>query len=350
MDFKPYYNNWLDVSELFRPSNVIRKNDILKVDLDTDFFDFYNKVPYKTLIQEAAIEANKVLGNKPALCFSGGVDSQVMLNCWLEANLKFDLFILVFNNDLNKQDVDHARRFCNSLGVTLNEIQIDIIKFLNFFNFEYAVKYNCCSPHFNTHFKLFNILKERGYTGVCTGGDAPLTNLYNNHWGGNYTRNTQTFTNYSIVENFPCIGNFIGYYPKLAWSIALNTKPFYLPTLEGQIVSNSSLVVIDQNEQVVSKVDNLYKDNIDQRYIDKCFGYEKLGFNILRQEQKFTGFENVKTYLEQQSGDGWEFEKRYRQPLENYFNYSYADPIFKFKDGVENIINSIHSNNFASAL
>lgn len=341
MDFKPYYNNWLDIDSLFiSHETYVRKIDYLTVNLNIDFFKnlkFSDKDFIKHRIN-AAHKAKEQLGNNPALCISGGVDSQVMLQCWLEADIKFDAFVLVFKNDLNKMDVDHARLVCNKFGVELNEIEIDIIKFLNYYNYEYALKYNSCSPHFNTHYRLFNILREYQYTGVCCGGDAPIKNMFNGKWGGNFTRNPNTFVKYVEQSKFPVIGNFISYYPNLAWTIALNTKPISLPLPEGRIMTATG-VYLNENNRVLSSIDNLHKDTVNQRYLDKCEGYRNIGIDIIPQDQKYTGFENIKTLLENETGDGWEFEKRYRQPIEKILSYSFADPVFAFLDGVEEIIN-----------
>ena len=343
MDFKPYYNNWIDVSSLFvSHKSYIRKNDYLPVNLSIEFFNQLNfdSVSLTKYRINAAHKAKKILGSRPALCISGGVDSQAMLQSWIEADINFDAFVLVFKDNLNIMDVEHARAICKNFNVELKEIEIDIIQFLNYFNYEYSIKYNSCSPHFNTHYKLFNLLKGYNYTGVCCGGDAPVKNLYNNSWGGNFTRNPNTFIKYAEVEQFTCIGNFISYYPNLAWAIALQTKPIYYPTPNGHINNNTNNVYINENQRVLSALDNIYKDNVEQRYLDKCAGYKSIGYTILPQTQKFTGFELVKQKLEQETGNGWEFEKRYRQPLEQELSYSFADTLFVFQDHVEDFLNS----------
>ena len=52
-----------------------------------------------------------------------------------------------------------------------------------------------------------------------------------------------------------------------------------------------------------------------EKYAVKVAGYRKMGIDIMPQDTKYTGFELVKDYFEEQTGDGWTFEKRFRYPL-----------------------------------
>lgn len=347
MDFKPFYNDWIVLDPIFIPSNIsLRKYDHIHVNLEYDFFEklSFTDTALKTYRTNAVLEASKVLGQNPALCISGGIDSQAMLSCWLEAGIKFDAFVLVFKNDLNIMDVNHARLVCSNLGVKLQEVEIDVIKFLNYHNFEYATKYQSGSPHFNVHYKLFNMLRDMGYTGVCCGGDAPIFNTIDKTWGSNYNRNTQNFIQYTKVSNFPCIGNFLGFYPELAWTISLQTIPVIPNQTTGMNTIHNNMVT-NQDDAIV-KVSNQHIE--EKRYLNKIQGYEKTGFKIIPQTQKFSGFELVKKHLEEVTGDGWTFEKRYRRPLENLLHVTFSVPIFIFQSNIDGLISKIHSTNINS--
>ena len=335
MAYKSFYNDWVDISNLFKKEPYQRYYDHLIVHLDTNFFQNlkFDCDTIRNYRIDCAIKSSQILGHKPALCLSGGIDSQAMVQCWLEARLYFDLFILVFKNDLNKQDVEHARTFARNNGVYLQEIEIDILQFLNRENFDYAIKYDSASPHFNAHYKLFNVLKSKGYTGICCGGDSPIKNVTDNTWGSNFNRNPLNFVNYSSVENLPVIGSFLSYTPELAWSISLLTNSTILP--ESKFYSAS----INHIEQANS-----------ERYANKCEAYLKAGLNIMPQKQKYTGFELVKKLLEEETGNGWEFEQRYRYPLQKMLRHPTSSPYFVFRDEVEHLINSIYSNNMTPSV
>lgn len=282
---------------------------------------------------EAALEAYKLLGNKPALCFSGGVDSQAMVQCWEEANLSYDLYILVFKNNLNSQDINHAINYCKQYNITPKIIELDILQFLNRENFQYGLQYDSASPHFNTHYKMFNIIKEYGNTGVCCGGNTPIKNINDDTWGMNFNRNPLNFIVYSKKTEFPCLGNFLSFYPKLAWSLSLLTPPIDL---------------LQETHANFRQVDRDWKEN--ERYRNKCFGYQRAGFKIKPQTQKFTGFELVKAHLEINTNNGWEFEQRYRHPLEKILNHTTGKPVFEFRPNVKQTIELLYSNNLASGV
>jgi hypothetical protein len=302
--FKHFYNDWLDCSGLDNPGNLNKKIEYLPMNLGVDFFqnlrfDIESLTTYRI---DAAKKCAETLGDKPALCLSGGSDSQAMIQCFYEAGLEFDVYALAFNNDLNIHDMSFAREYTSKHNIKLNEIEINIHNFLTRENQEYAVKYNCYSPHFNTHFKLFNILKEKGYTSAVCGGNAPVQTVELDDrisWGGGYGRNQLAFIKYSQISGFLCQGNFLSFYPEFAWILSILTPISHYARPTSHITWKEKLA----------------RDQ--ERYRDKIIGYRLAGLDIIPQETKYTGFELVKKYYEDMTGDGWTFEKRFRYPLEH---------------------------------
>lgn len=310
-----------------------RDFDDIKINLDIDFFNQlkFDVDSLKSYRIEAALSVQQSIGDKIALCFSGGVDSQCMLQCFIEAGIEVDVFILRFNKELNVQDVTHAIEFCDKSNIKLNIIDIDVLNFLSINNYDYGMKYRSASPHFNVHYKLFDILRDKGYDGVVAGGNAPLFTTHDNMWGTNYNKNAQNYINYSNISGYKCQGNFLSYHPKLTMAIGLLTPPVY-----GYSPHRNNL----------SQDERKYWE--DFRYKQKVRGYQKAGFDVVQQAQKYTGFELVKKYLEQKTGDGWTFEKLYRHPLERILLRNPTGvPRYLFKDEeVERKVNSLYSNNF----
>jgi hypothetical protein len=169
--FDPYQDNWLTFPN---PINSLLKNIDYTVNLPTEFFNTlsFEQNSLSEYRIQAAIASAKLLGNNPVLCLSGGIDSQAMIHCWKEAGLKFDVAILVFNNDLNSHDVEIARTFCRKNDIEPVELNINVIEYLTREHYEQAEKYHCTSPHFSTHYKMFDMLRDMGYTGICCGGQA----------------------------------------------------------------------------------------------------------------------------------------------------------------------------------
>lgn len=289
-----FYNNWLEY-DLDMHSISTRR---LKVNLSDSFFDNlkFDIDSLKEYRIAAARHAAEKLGNNPALCLSGGIDSQSMVYAWLEAGLKFDVVSCVFDNDLNKHDVDTAIEFCKIHDINLKLIPVNVVQFLNRENLDYAVKYKSSSPQFNVHYKFFNILRDMGYTGACCGGVALFKD--EDKWGTNFKYNIFNFMNYVEQSGFMVQGSFLSYYPELTWSIGLLTKHVDLPRTG---IYGNDLFDLFEKERYKAKID----------------GYTKAGFKIIPQLAAYTGFEEVKKYYESITKDGWEFEKRFRHPIQN---------------------------------
>ena len=326
LPFKCFHNDWLDVSGM-----MMRTGRHHKLNLDYSFFDNirFDDVSLKQYRIDAAKLCAESLGNKPALCFSGGVDSQAMIMAWREANLNADIFILRFDNDLNSQDYNHAIEFCKKIGIDYNVINIDITNFLSRENYNIGIKYKSASPHFNVHYKLVEILRDRGYTGVCFGGQAPNKNF--NTWGKNFEKNPLNFVRIQDVFEIPVQGSFLSYYPQLAWAITLLTESFD----EDQKPENT------RTEKDFTRLINI-------RYPLKVLGYQRAGFPVIPQETKFTGFELVKKYFENLTGDGWTFEKRFRFPLAKLFDTDFKSYQIEVDEVISNKLESIYLNNFGS--
>jgi hypothetical protein len=289
--FKAYYNDWLDVSGLKSGNG---KNH--KVNLDPEFFN--NLAPFSDAKKkrwriEAAKRCAETLGQFPALCFSGGIDSQAMLHCWAEADLEAHVIIFTFKDGLNKQDCEHAKSYCHTHDIPYREIEFDIVQFLTRDNVTVTESYGGVSPQFNTHYRFVEILTHMGYTGVCFGGLAPDRNT------GVYGMNQRRVPlHWSIVDNFPIPvqGSFLSFSPELSWAITLQMKDIEEPKYEFDT----------HTKQLEAEA---------RRYEQKVLAYKKCGFEIIQQPRKYTGFELVKEYFEELTGDGWSFEKRFRTPL-----------------------------------
>ena len=322
--FNFFDRNWLNVDALFDDGASLH-TDII-IDLDKTFFQSLklDKESCKNYLIEAANKCSEMLGDNPALCLSGGIDSQAMLYAFYIANVKFKVYTFVYNDQLNAADVSLAQIYCKRHNIELIEIPFNIISFLTRENFDYGIKYKSASPHFNAHYKFCDILKDIGHTGVCFGGNTPFSSR--NGFDAQYTRNTMSYINYSAINGYPVQGNFLSFYPELAWAIALLT-----PKSDIEIIKKEeSLLELHRLEAI--------------RYTNKVYGYHKAGIEIV-ESKKLTGFEEVKLHFQKISGDGWEFEKRFRTPLENLFIKNKKTQSFVYNEGVEELINIIQSNN-----
>lgn len=326
--FEYFYDNWLDVS------NYVHDIPDQSVTLNPDFFKSlrFDDVSLTQYRIDAVKRLTPMLGDKPALCFSGGIDSQATWQCFNEAGYDIDVYTLVFKDDLNKQDVDHAILFAKKHNINLQFVEIDIINFLSRENSEYSKIYKSLSPHFNTHYRLCDILRSRGYTSFVCGGGSPLLTDDMSQWVSNYSQNFLNYINYSEISGVFCQGNFLGFDPYLAWALSIFT-----PVFSNEVYSHSN---------------NLYKDDRDrlefQRYHEKVQGYKNIGFDIIPQTKKYTGFELVKDKLEVMYGDGWAFEKMFRFPLRTHVKEMVVK--INIKDDTIDIIRRLNREKSTSCL
>lgn len=320
--FNFYHDDWIGV-EPYIGLNAYECH--LPVNLKPKFFETLqlDNDSLKRYRIEAATKCYESLGAKPALCFSGGIDSQATWQCFNEAGIDIDVYTLMFKHGLNAQDVEHAVKFSKERNFELKIIEIDIINFLSRENYDYSTKYNSLSPHFNTHYKLCDILISKGYTGFVCGGGGPILSDITSLWCNNYSQNFLNYIHYSLESGVLCQGNFLGFYPHLAWAIGLFT-----PILDNELYGT------DLNSKEA-------RDLVEyQRYLDKVYGYTLTGFNIIPQEKKYTGFELVKDELEKIYGDGWAFEKLYRMPLRELVKE--IKVFFDFDDDVIDLIKRLN--------
>ena len=293
----PFYNDWLDVSGMAAGNGKDHT-----VNLKPEFFEKLDPFNDKKLKQwriDAATRCAESLGPFPALCFSGGIDSQAMLHCWAEADLEAHVIIFAFKDGLNKQDCEHAKQFCHKFGIPYREIEFDIVSFLTRDNANMTTKYGNISPHFNTHYRFVEILTHMGYTGVCFGGTAPDRN--HGEYGANITKIPYYWSTCHEKFDIAVQSSFLSFSPELAWAIALST-----PDIKNSSYDKIATVSIPYDELKAAEA---------EKYEAKLIGYRRVGFDLVPQPQKYTGFELVKDYFEEQTGDGWAFEKRFRSPL-----------------------------------
>jgi len=331
----PFYNDWLDVSGMAAGNGKDHA-----VNLKPEFFEKLDPFNDKKLKQwriDAATRCAESLGPFPALCFSGGIDSQAMLNCWAEADLEAHVIIFAFKDGLNKQDCEHAKQYCRKFDIPYREIEFDIVSFLTRDNADMTTKYGNISPHFNTHYRFVEILTHMGYTGVCFGGTAPDRNC--GEYGVNISKIPYYWTTCTEKFDIAVQGSFLSFSPELAWAITLST-----PDIKNLDYKNSSNALREYTALKAAEA---------EKYEAKLIGYRRVGFDLVPQTQKYTGFELVRDYFEELTGDGWAFEKQFRHPLSSMSGGIYnKDPHryrVKLSDDQKKALDLIYLKHFPSS-
>jgi hypothetical protein len=250
---------------------------------------------------DAAERLAATMGNKPVLAISGGVDSQAMLQSFLEAGIEVSLACMTFKNNFNDHDVVFAEQVAAKHDLPLLKIELDVLRFLNKSLWDYAETYECGSPQFACHNWFFEQLIEQGFTGIACGGHAWRTSA-SQQWFWANTSNRHNWLKFSRKNNFPCHGNFLASTWQLNFSLAVCAGLQFDDFVHNLGTKESA----DVNSKKQTAI-----------YPGKISAYTKFGFNLLPQADKFTGFEKVKAHVIASSDhDAWAFETRYRHPIE----------------------------------
>jgi hypothetical protein len=82
----------------------------------------------------------------PVIFFSGGIDSEVVLQSFVEAKLPFRLVTIRFNNGLNNHELEYVKGTCEKLKVATEFIDLDVPNFWRQRLLEFADPVRSVSP------------------------------------------------------------------------------------------------------------------------------------------------------------------------------------------------------------
>jgi len=258
---------------------------------DEDFYHIYPSITLEdiknieqlslsSIINNATRKIVKIVGNNPAICLSGGIDSQAMALLW-DKTYPCSIVLFQFENNYNKEDVDSALAFIEKYKLKHRIITLNIQYFLNNLSIKYAKTYNMSSPQFAVHAYFLQEVKRLGYTGAVCGGNSFVISK---DLVAFFCTSAQLYDikKWGDIE-LPTIPNFLSFEKNLCIKIALSS-----PICE-EITHES-------------------------RYLNKIQNYRNLGLDIIPQDGKRTGFEYFKKFYNSSRYEG-AFEIDYRLPM-----------------------------------
>jgi hypothetical protein len=256
------------------------------------------KETVKSPIQAAVEAVNDIVKNYPPpynLFVSGGIDSQAMLYAWKISNQPFNAYTFRYNETYNVHDIQTLFLFCERENIPYTVVDFDYFKFLEEEYDSIAKKYNCSSPQISMHIKMATM-----FTG---------TNVFS----GNFLLPNVAVLSYAIL----------GIYRYSITTEGKNTIPyFFLHTPE---LAYSIKGFKQYNLDEINELERL-------GYQRKACEYNLVGFPVIPQEQKFTGFEKFKehydshTYVLESLRNRLKFSDRpSRRPFDWLFRYPYED-------------------------
>jgi hypothetical protein len=123
------HNNWMTYSfgnEVNSPKRF--SQDVFKLNIEKQDKDAVIPNYYDALLLNATRMRDEF--NEPFdVCFSGGIDSEIVLRVFKDAGIAHNTFIFQYENDLNVRDVVRAVDFCESYNIDYKIININLSKF-----------------------------------------------------------------------------------------------------------------------------------------------------------------------------------------------------------------------------
>jgi len=320
-----FIDNWITADVNLPLDTITWRPNYSVIDLDKLELTPNNFKQYR--ITAARRTADR-LGSRIVLAVSGGVDSQAMIQSFVEAGVDIELAHLTFKHGYNDHDTEFAVSTAGRFNLPLNLVELDVLPFLHHRLDEYADRYQCSSPQFACHHWLYEQLIEQGYTGIVAGGDYWTPTV--DSWSWPITGPRQSWLTFGSKNNFPIMGNFLASTWQLNLALACCHR-------------RNSWFKQDKN---IDHVGELSRITIKERYPEKLEAYHRFGFNVEPQANKFTGFEKVKDYFTSATGDPWSFEKRFRWPLEH--RWKGLEPSLKLDIAFLDQLNSLYNQYVAS--
>lgn len=274
-----FSNNWTAINtgkDIISLNPSIRLEDINAADI----------LPVSQISKEVTELASAHLGRNPALCLSGGIDSQAAYQLW-DKEFPIEVVIFEFENNLNFNEVLDAVRFAEKNSIDYKIVKLNVRHFLNSELDHYAQKYKLSSPQFAIHCKFLSLLKEQGYTGAVFGGNGMVIEQDRVYFS--LSKAQLVDLNNFETESFKVIPNFLSFDKLLCLKLALNTPIMYH--------SDDTAILFSR------------------RYENKIKTYTNLNLAIIPQSNKKTGFEQLKKYYEIASATPDAFDIKFRVPL-----------------------------------
>lgn len=154
------------------------------------------------------------------ISYSGGIDSEFIIQVFLEANIDFKVATVVMKNETNDYDLQHSRSFCKRMGIKLHEFEIDLEKFYKNDLETYAVATNCISPQFPVHMWLWDQLD--GF--IVAGHGDPIFKRKDSGWHLQIQEKEDSVFRYAQWRNRNMAPGFYVYTPELLLSFMLEKE------------------------------------------------------------------------------------------------------------------------------
>ena len=219
---------------------------------------------------EESIIAAKLIHQKTSddiwLFFSGGIDSEFMVQSFLHAKIPFKIAILEFKDNFNSDDVMFAKDFCDKHGLKYYIFKLDVVKWWQESLLDYALPNQCVSPQYPVMWWL--VEQVDGYPVLSLGDQVWRREVEKDNFFLHEKELVQSHYRYLINNNRPGTPGFLHYTPEQTLSYILS-KSHMTMLLYGKYME------VISNQQHCVKVP-IYTAHYPMKYREKNNGFENL--------------------------------------------------------------------------
>jgi len=258
------------------------------VDYDVEGVDFANSI-FNDPLTVAIDAVKKITLSRPGpyiLLASGGVDSQAMIWAWEQSGVPYEIWHYSYDS-WNYHDTEYLDNFLQSVNLShkLTVKNIDAIGFISSDELiDYAKKFDCSSPQILTYIKYVNA--------------TPGTPIM----GGNFIQENVCGISYTLLA----LQRYVEKHSR-------NFVPFFFQSTPELAYA---FLPLDKKLSAI-------ETGTDAGYKIKCQCYETTGFPIIRQYEKYTGFEKIKKYFDSEEVSAQDKIKWANKPSKRAFDIKY---------------------------
>jgi hypothetical protein len=250
--------------------------DWVKLGFGSEFLDYHPSLPYyidysaarpstESVLTLAKQAIQRIVAKYPApytLICSGGVDSQAMALAWKYSGVPFTIVTARYNGGLNDHDLEQLWQLQQREQLPVTSIDLDILNFHEKDLVEWAIKYDCASPHILTH--MYICSQVTSGTVISSGNFVTQHGTF-----GALSYNTFGLHRYAEKSGQSVVPYF--------WQHDQDLMPAF-ELLRQLRVSTS--------------------DQFNYSYDDKCELFHDAGLYVIPQPEKYTGFEKIKELMD----------------------------------------------------
>lgn len=217
---------------------------------------------------ECLIAAKEIRGSTTQdlyVCFSGGIDSQVVAESFRFARVPFRAAILRFKKDLNIHDISWAVIYCETNGVPYEFFDVDIDEF--FLGGELKVMADltqCVTPQLPSSMKLMEMIAKKGGYPILGSAECYLEKTAQG-WVMFEREKIAAVYRYLMATNTPGQAGFFQWNPEIMYS-------FLVDPMIRRLVSNR----VEGHTSTYYLKSEIYENHFKLMKRPKYTGFEKV--------------------------------------------------------------------------